>query len=90
MTKTLLTRVLLAGMMLVAFALGHIHGSTMQRRADAQGIGGLLDQAGKAGGMAGTASQLGSSVLEMQNHVTGLQKNLDTLKQIQSVLGGAK
>jgi len=26
----------------------------------------------------------------MEQHVTGLQKNLDTLKKIQSVLGGGK
>jgi hypothetical protein len=90
MKKVLLTRMLLVGMMLVVFALGYVSGSTTQRRADAQGVGGLLDQMGKAGGMAGTAGQLGSSVVEMQSHVDGLQKNLATLKQIQSVLGGGK
>jgi hypothetical protein len=90
MKKVLLTRMLMVGMMLAVFALGYVSGSTTQRRADAQGIGGLLDQAGKAAAMSGTASQLGSSVAEIQGHVDGLQKNLATLKQIQSVLGGVK
>jgi hypothetical protein len=34
------------------------------------------------------AGQLGSSITEMEQHVTGLQKNLDALKKIQSMLGG--
>jgi hypothetical protein len=33
-------------------------------------------------------TQLGSSIVEMQNHVNGLQKNLETLKTVQSALGG--
>ena len=36
----------------------------------------------------GSVSQLGSSVVEMQEHVNGLQKNLDTLKKVQSALSG--
>jgi hypothetical protein len=59
-----------------------------QQRADAQGLGGILEQAGKAGGPVGAASQLGSSIVEMQEHVSGLQKNIDTLKKVQSALTG--
>ena len=33
-------------------------------------------------------AELGTSIVEMQEHVSGLQKNLDTLKKIQSALGG--
>jgi len=43
------------------------------------------------GGLSGTlggAGQLGSSITEMEQHVTGLQKNLDALKKIQSTLMG--
>jgi hypothetical protein len=35
-------------------------------------------------------TELGSSIVEMQQHVNGLQKNLDTLKKIQGVLGGGR
>jgi hypothetical protein len=31
---------------------------------------------------------MGSSLTEMEQHVSGLQKNLDALKKIQSMLGG--
>jgi hypothetical protein len=57
-------------------------------RGDAEGLGGILEQAGNTDGALGTASQLGSSVVEMDGHVNGLQKNLDTLRQLQSTLGG--
>jgi len=86
--KQLVTRAVTVGMLLGAFTLGYVSGSVSQRRADAQGIGGILQEGSKAGGMLGAASQLGSSVVEMQEHVTGLQKNLDALKQVQSMLGG--
>jgi hypothetical protein len=88
MGKKLVTRAVTVGMLLGAFTLGYVYGSSTQQRADAQGIGGILEQAGKAGGPLGAASQLGSSIVEMQGHVSGLQKNLDTLKQVQSALGG--
>jgi hypothetical protein len=71
-----------------SFTVGFLCGTVSQRRADAQGIGGILEQAGKAGGPLAAASQLGSSVLEMQEHVNGLQKNLETLKKVQSALTG--
>ena len=90
MSKKQLTRALTIGALLGTFTLGYVCGTTTQRRADAQGIGGILEQGSKTGGLLGTASQLGSSVVEMQGHVNGLQKNIDTLKQIQAVLGGAK
>ena len=58
-----------------------------QRRAEAQ-IGGLLEKAGKASGPVGSVAQFGSSIVEMQDHITGLQKNLDTFKNVQSSLTG--
>jgi len=36
----------------------------------------------------GSAATLGSSIVEMEDHVNGLQKNIDTLKTIQSALTG--
>jgi hypothetical protein len=80
---------LLGGM----FVLGFVSGSVSQRSAQAQvpGVGkGVLEQATGAGGALGSVAELGSSIVEMQQHVTGLQKNLDTLKKVQSALGGGK
>jgi hypothetical protein len=88
MAKNTATRALVICMLLAAFAVGYLFGSVSPRRADAQGFGGLLDQAGKAGGPLATASQLGSAVVEMQDHVNGLQKNIDTIKKVQSALTG--
>jgi hypothetical protein len=85
-----LTRVVVLGMVLGSFGLGYVCGSINQQPASAQGLGGLLEQAGKAGGSLGTVGQLGTSIVEMQQHVSGLQKNLDTLKTIQSALTGNK
>jgi hypothetical protein len=69
---------LLGGM----FILGFVSGSVSQRSAQAQvpGMGGAL----------GSAKELGSSIVEMQQHVDGLQKNLATLKKVQGALGGGK
>jgi hypothetical protein len=88
MANKLVRRAVTVGMLLGAFTLGYVYGSSAPHRADAQGLGGLLEQSGKAGGALGAATQLGSSIVEMQGHVSGLQKNLDTLKQLQSALGG--
>ena len=51
-------------------------------------MGGLLEKAGQMGGPAGTVAQFGSSIAEMQDHITGLQKNLDTFKKVQASLTG--
>ena len=88
MARRMIGRAVMTGMLLGAFALGYVAGSVNQPRADAQGLGGILDQAGKAGGSLGSVSQLGTSIVEMQDHVTGLQKNLETLRKVQSALTG--
>ena len=69
---------LLGGM----FLLGFVSGSVSQRSAQAQipNLGGAL----------GSAQELGTSIVEMQQHVDGLQKNLATLKKVQAALGGGK
>ena len=88
MTRKTIARAVLTGVILAAFSLGYVCGSVSQWRADAQGLGGMLEQAGKAGGSLGAAGQLGSSIVEMQQHVSGLQKNLEVLKKVESVLTG--
>jgi len=81
-----LSRGLMTAVFVGVFGLGYICGSMTQRQAEAQ-IGGLLDKAGKIGGPVGSVAQFGSSLVEMQDHISGLQKNLDTFKQVQSALG---
>jgi hypothetical protein len=83
MKSRVLRRSILVGMVLGVFAVGFLLGSVSQRSADAQlpGIG---------QGALGSVTELGSSIVEMQQHVNGLQKNLDTLKKIQGTLGGGR
>jgi hypothetical protein len=69
------------------FGLGYVCGSMTQRPAEAQ-VGGLLEKAGKMGGPVGSIAEFGSSISEMQDHISGLQKNLDTFKKVQSSLTG--
>ena len=93
MMKRAFARGLMVSVILGVFALGFLVGTVNQRYADAQkipGVGDVLDKAGKSGGTLGSVAQLGSSISEMQTHVNGLQKNLETLKTIESALGGGK
>ena len=85
MTK--LSKGLMTAIIVGVFGLGYFCGSMTQRQAEAQ-MGGLLEKAGQMGGPAGTVAQFGSSIAEMQDHITGLQKNLDTFKKVQASLTG--
>jgi len=87
MTKIKFSRGLMTAMIVGVFGLGYVCGSMSQRQAEAQ-IGELLEKAGKAGGPVGSVAQFGSSLVEMQDHITGLQKNLDTFKKVQASLTG--
>ena len=87
MTKRMFSRGLMTTIIVGVFGLGYICGSMTQQQAEAQ-IGGLLEKAGKAGGPIGSVAQFGSSLTEMQDHIAGLQKNLDTFKKVQSSLTG--
>jgi hypothetical protein len=79
------------GLVGTIFAVGFLCGSVSQHRADAQ-LGDLgkeaLEKAGGSGGMLGSAVKLGESIVEMQQHVDGLQKNIEVLKKVKSSLGG--
>ena len=68
------------------FAAGFLAGSVTQRRAEAQ-LGDVMKKAGESGKL-GPVGDLGSSIVDMQQHVDGLQKNLETLKKVKSALGG--
>ena len=87
MTKRKFSHGLMTAVIVGVFGLGYVCGSMTQRQAEAQ-MGGLMEKAGKMGGPVGSVAQFGSSLTEMQDHITGLQKNLDTFKKVQASLGG--
>jgi len=87
MPKKSFSRGLMAAIIVAVFGLGYLCGSMTQRQAEAQ-IGGLLEKAGKMGGPIGSIAEFGSSITEMQDHISSLQKNLDTFKKVQSSLTG--
>jgi hypothetical protein len=68
------------------FAAGFLAGSVTQRRAEAQ-IGDVMKKAAESGKL-GSVGDLGSAIMDMQQHVDGLQKNLETFKKVKSALGG--
>jgi hypothetical protein len=74
------------------FVLGFVSGSVSQPvgAGASQGPKGILEQATGAGGALGSVGELGSSIVEMQQHVDGLQKNLATLKKVQATISGGK
>jgi hypothetical protein len=75
------------GILSGVFAVGVVCGSVMQRNAEAQ-LGDVMKKAGEQGGALGSAAELGSSIVDMQKHVDGLNKNLETLRKVKSALGG--
>ncbi|MBI1815516.1 MAG: hypothetical protein HYR72_11095 [Deltaproteobacteria bacterium] len=91
MERTMMRRALRTVVVASIFTAGFLCGSVTQRRADAQ-LGDLgkeaLKQAGESGGTLGSATQLGTAIVEMQDHVSGLQKNIDALKKVKAALGG--
>jgi hypothetical protein len=90
MTQNGAQRGVFIAMLVGMFVVGFFLGSVSQRNADAQlqDIGkGALEKATQSGGALGSVAELGSSIVEMQEHVNGLQKNLDTLKKVQGALG---
>lgn len=77
----------------VVFVAGYLCGSVTSPKADAQmgDLGSeLLQRAAGSGGMIGNVAQLGTTITEMEKNVSGLQKNIDTLKKVKTALGGGK
>ncbi len=90
MTHRTISRGVLAGMLIGTFAFGFVCGSVSQQRADAQvkELGGSLLKGAAGSGALGPVGDLGTSIIEMQDHVSALQKNIDTLKKVQAALTG--
>lgn len=47
-----------------------------------------MDKAAGSGGTVGTVAKLGTTVSDLEKQVSGLQRNIATLKPVQSALGG--
>ena len=89
MERKMIIRGSLIGLVLITFFSGFFCGSLMQRDANAQWkeIGkSALGQATGSSGLVGSIADLGTAIVEMEDHISGLQKNLDTLKKVQSAL----
>jgi hypothetical protein len=84
MMKRIVSRSIRPLILAAVFGLGYVCGTLNQQPAEAQ-LGGLLD---KGGGIFSSAKEMGTAIVEMQDHVSGLQKNLDTFKKVQSSLTG--
>jgi hypothetical protein len=72
------------------FFAGFLCGSLTRHSANAQlgELGGeLLKKAGESSGPLGSVVQLGTTISDMEKHVSGLQKNIDTLKKVKAALG---
>lgn len=73
------------------FAAGYLCGTVTQHSANAglTDLGGeLMKNAAESGGPLGSAAQLGTTITDMEKHISGLQKNLETIKKVKSMLGG--
>jgi len=91
MTRTIVGKGIRIGALVALFACGWFFGAVSQRSADAQ-LDSLkktaMDKAGQQGGTVGAAAKLGTSISDIQTHLDALQKNVDTLKSIKSMIGG--
>ena len=79
------------GVVTVIFAAGYLCGSTTQHNANAglEELGGdVMKKAADSGGALGSAAQLGTTITDMEKNISGLQKNLETIKKVKSLLGG--
>ena len=77
------------------FGTGYLCGTVTERQAiaDMKDLGGavggaVVGEATGSGGAIGQAAKLGTAITDMEGQVSGLQKNLETLKMIKGALGG--
>jgi len=79
------------GVITAVFATGYLCGTVTQHNANAglNELGAdLMKKAADSGGSLGTAAQLGTTISDMEKHISGLQKNIETIKKVKSMLGG--
>jgi hypothetical protein len=76
-----------AALVAVIFSSGYVCGVIGNDRAEAQ-LGDIAGDALKQAAGAGTLGEMGTALVEAEQHVSGLQKNLDTLNKVKAALGG--
>lgn len=79
-------RMTVPSMLAATFLAGYLCGSFTTSPAEAQ-LGDMVKGAAGSGAL-GPVGDLGTSIVDMEKHVSGLQKNLDTLKKVKAALGG--
>ena len=89
-SKTILYSIQI-GVVTAIFSAGYLCGTMTQHNAQADwtdvGSAALKEAAGSSGTLSSVV-QLGTAISDMEKNVSGLQKNLDTLKKVQTALGG--
>lgn len=75
---------------LTVFTAGYVCGTMGGDVAEAQlqNLGTDALKGAAAGGGLGSVGEMGTALVEMEQHVSGLQKNLDSLKKVKAALGG--
>ena len=78
------------GFLAAVFAAGFLCGGITRRPADAQlkKLESAMKNAGQSGTVADPKAQLGATLVDIQQHVDALQKNIVQLHQVKSALGG--
>ena len=87
MHSTNIERLAAVALTMTVFAAGYVCGTMGSSNAEAQ-MGQLGTQALQGAAGTGSIGQMGSTLVEMEQHVSGLQKNLDALKKVKAALGG--
>jgi len=78
-------------MVAALFGAGFLCVTMTHQSAHAQlgGLGGeLMKKASESGGTLGNVAKLGTTISDLEKHVSGLQKNIDMLKSVKTALGG--
>lgn len=86
MTRTNIGRSTTALLLAATFGAGYLVGTVTAEPAVA-GLGDMVEQAAKSGAL-GPAGDLGTAIVDMQEHVDGLEANLETLRKVKAALGG--
>ena len=76
-----------AALIAVIFASGYMCGAVGNTRAEAQ-LGTMATDALKGAASGTTLGDMGTALVEAEQHVSGLQKNIDSLKKVKAALGG--
>jgi len=91
MKRGIIGKIIRIGAVAALFSSGWLCGAVTQRNAEAQLDDikkAVMEKAGEQGGTLGAAAKLGTSISDIQTHLDGLQKNVDTLRSIKSMIGG--